>query len=394
MAENTPNHYSYKFKFAIDSLPAEQKDRISGKLSVLGIIFGLAFVALAVFEAVSYFYFGTDSIDTMDLSTSFSANEILLQRYVFDAIILVLGLIIVVVSIISLKRHKVIFFDGENIKMTYYSPFKQPKTEIEALYNYLGVLLRVEYFQLGLMSRNRYIIELYHPEKNKRVPLYLTTSSRNVRKMWEYYAEKLKLPALFMTDHGLISRHHSELNKTLGDMAAKWHLNSLYREDNSMPSSVKCKVMPHKVVVKERRLFFDIYSILALFGVLILGALMGYAIYNYPVIVPYVGAGGFAAFMFLCGAIALFSIIVLFSKDVLIITDEEIVLGHNILFLRRNAEYVKKDEIAAVDIGHNPTTDRFYLSVIADNQSLIFGKNMPVNDLRWVRGFIIKQITK
>ena len=52
------------------------------------------------------------------------------------------------------------------------------------------------------------------------------------------------------------------------------------------------------------------------------------------------------------------------------------------------------DEIAAVDVGHNPTTERYYLSIIADNQSLIFGKNMPVNDLRWVRGFVIKQIAK
>lgn len=394
MADKMPNHYSYKFKFDIDQLPAQQKDRTSGRLSILGLIFGMAFIALAVFEIIAYLYLDTDETYTFDVPTRFSAQDILMQRYAFDALALILGIIIVAVAIISFWRHKVVFFDGENIKMTYYSLFNKPHTETETLHNYLGVLLRVEYYQLGLMSRNRYIIELYHPEKNKRVPLYLATSSRNVRQMWEYYSAKLKLPALFMTDHGLISRHHSELNKSLSDMAAKWHLKSLYREDETTPTTIKCKLMPHRAIVKERRLFFDIYSILALFGILILGALMGYAGFNYQYLTPYISTGGLLALMITGGVIILASLIVLFSKDVLIITDQGILLGHNILFLRRNAEYVKKDEIAAVDVGHNPTTERYYLSIIADRQSLIFGKNMPVNDLRWVRGFVIKQIAK
>ncbi len=394
MADSKPNHYSYKFKFDMEKLPAEQKDRVSRKLSVLGLIFGLAFIALAVFEIISYFYSEPNEIYEFDMPTRFSTQDILMQRYIFDTIALVLGIIIVAISIFTYWRRKVIYFDGENIKMTYLSLFKQPHTEIEALHNYLGVLLRVEYYQLGLMSRNRYIIELYHPEKEKRVPLYLTTSSRNVRQMWEYYSAKLKLPALFMTDHGLISRHHSELNKTLNDMAAKWHLKSLYRENEKTPATVKCKIEPHRAIVKERRWFFDVYSILALLGILILGTLIVYGGLNYQYILPYIGLWGLVALMTLGGIIVLFSTVILFSKDVLIITDEGILLGHNILFLRRNAEYVKKDEIAAVDIGHNPTTERYYLSIIADNQSLIFGKNMPVSDLRWVRGFVIKQIAK
>ena len=394
MADKSLRHYSYKFKFDIEHLPVEQRDRVSGKLSVLGLIFGLGFIALAVFEAFSFLYGGTNEVYTFDLPTKFSANEILLQRYVFDTILLFLGLVIVAVSVFSFLRHKVIFFDGENIKLTYYSPFKQPKTEIEALYNYLGVLLRVEYFQLGLMSRNRYIIELYHPEKNKRVPLYISTNSHNVRHMWEYYSAKLKLPALFMTDHGLISRHHSELSKTLNDMATKWHLKTLYRENEKMPASVKCKILPHKAIIKERRLFFDVYSILALLGIFVLGFLVIYAGLNYQYIMPYLGLSGLLSFMVLCSGVVLLSIVVLLSKDVLVITEDGILLGHNILFLRRDGGFVLKNEIAAVDVGHNPTTERYYLSIIADNQSLIFGKNMPVNDLRWVRGFVIKQIAK
>ena len=317
---------------------------------------GFIFIALAGFEAFVLFYYGTDDIYKFNLPTKLSVNDILMQRYIFDTIALVLGIIIVAVCIFALRRRKIIFFDGENIKITYQTPFCTPKSVTEALYNYLGVLLRVEYYQLGLISRNRYIIELYHPQKNKRVPLYISTNSRDVRRNWEYYAAKLRLPALFMTDHGLISRHHSELNKTLKDMATKWHLKSLYRDNTRVPSTLKCKKTNEKTIIKERRLFFDIYTILALFGVIILGALSIYASANYAYILPFIGLGGMTALMLVCCTIILISLIVIFSKDVLIITDDGILLGHNVLFLRRDAEFVAKNRIAAVDIGHNPTT--------------------------------------
>ena len=251
MTEKTPNHYSYKFKFDIEKLPAVQKDKISARLAVWGFVFGMAFIALAAFEAFSFFYYGTDDIYQFKLPTKMSVNDILLQRCIFDAIALLLGVLIVAISIFAYRRHKTIYFDGENIKITYKTPFRKPKVETEMLYNYLGVLLRVEYYQLGLISRNRYIIELYHPQKSKRVPLYISTSNRNVRRNWEYYAAKLKMPALFMTDHGLISRHHSELNKTLKEMADKWHLRSLFRDNENVPAVVKCKKRPIRRLLKS-----------------------------------------------------------------------------------------------------------------------------------------------
>lgn len=394
MLNQTANHYSYKFRFNIDKLPATSRDRVSGKLIFFGVIFGLAFIALAAFEAFSYFYYGTEQVYTFDLPTRFSPEDILLQRYIFDGILLFLGILIVMLSVYAFFQRKIICYDGENISITHKSIFSEPKTETEPLYNYLGVLLRVEYYQLGLISRNRYIIELYHPEKKKRIPLYISTSNRNVRQAWEYYSAKLKMPALFMTDHGLISRHHSELNKTLRDMVGKWHLKSLYYEDNNVPSEIKCRKKDDRTIIKERQLFFDVYSLLAMLGIVILSSLAISAVINYELVLTYIGLGTFTAAIIFCLIVILLSVISLFSKDVLIINDDRILLGHNILFLRRDSEYVQKDQIAAVDIGHNPTTDRYYLSIISNDRSLIFGKNMPVEVLRWVRGFVIKEIAK
>ena len=394
MSSMTPNHYSYNFKFNIDKLPAVQKDRVSAKLALTGIVVGLMFLALAAFEAFSFFYYGTPEEFDFDLPNKMSVNDIMVQRCIFDSILLVIGLVVVAISILALKRYKTIFFDGENVQITYKPMFGEAHTVSEALYNYLGVLLRVEYFQLGLISRNRYIIELYHKDKNKRVPLYMSTSGYGVRTMWESYAAKLKMPALFMTDHGLISRHHTELNKTLGEMTKKWHLKTLYRENESVPTAVKCRVKENKIIIKERRLFFDIYTILALFGVVVLGALMLYAGWNATYITPYIGWGGLIGAMAVASVIVVFSLLVIFSKDVLIITPEGIMLGHNVLFIRTDSELLPKDKIEAVDIGHNPTTERYYLSIISDERSLIFGKNMPVDDLRWVRGFVIREIAQ
>jgi hypothetical protein len=48
----------------------------------------------------------------------------------------------------------------------------------------------------------------------------------------------------------------------------------------------------------------------------------------------------------------------------------------------------------ALDIGHNPVTDRYYLSIISHDNNIVFGKNMPIEDLRWIRGCVIREIVK
>ena len=394
MDYNTPDHYSYKFKFDINNLPAQQKDKLPNKLSICGIIFGSMFALLGGYELIAYLFNFSDESYNFSSPTRLSANEIFIQRYTFDTFILFFGIIIVSISIMALLRYKKIYFDGTNVEIEHKPLFGEVQKESEKLKNYIGVLLKVEYYQLGLINRNRYIIELYHKEKSKRIPLYISTKSDKVRATWEYYAEKLKMPALFMTDHGLVSRNHGELTKTLKDMAKRWHLNALYNDEEHAPASIKYSAKGDKIILKERRWFFDVYTVLACAGMFIMGLLFLYATANSMIILPYTGAVWYTIFMCVIGLILLFSIIIVFSKDVLIITSKSVILGHNLSFLRIDAESMDKDKIEAVDIGHNPTTDRYYLSVISHDKSIIFGKNMPIADLRWIRGCVIRKIVK
>lgn len=389
-----PDHYSYKFKFDIEKLPAIYTDKVSAKISICGIFSGLLFVALGLFELISYFMDLSEENYNFSTMSQMSAKEVFWFRYSFDSFILLFGVLIVFLSVSALLRRKTIFFDGDNIRITHKPLFGGEKVETESLYKYLGVLLKVEYYQFGLINRNRYIIELYHKEKNKRVPLYISTSGDNVRQIWEYYSEKLKMPALFMTDHGLVSRNHNELDKTLKVMSKRWQLDAVYDEEKNAPASLKYKVKSDRVILKERRLFFDVYTILSLLGILILGALMVYAGINYQVVLQYIGFGWFVGALVIGILIIIFSLISIFCKDVLIINKHDLILGHNLTFLRMDIEFMPKDEIESIDIGHNPITDRYYLSVISHNKSMIFGKNMPIDDLRWIRGCLIREIVK
>lgn len=389
-----PDHYSYKFKFDIEKLPAIYTDKVSAKISICGIFSGLLFVALGLFELISYFMDLSEENYNFSTMSQVSAKDIFWFRYSFDSFILLFGVLIVFLSVSALLRRKTIFFDGDNIRITHKPLFGGEKVETESLYKYLGVLLKVEYYQFGLINRNRYIIELYHKEKNKRVPLYISTSGDNVRQIWEYYSEKLKMPALFMTDHGLVSRNHNELDKTLKVMSKRWQLDAVYDEEKNAPASLKYKVKSDRVILKEKRLFFDVYTILSLLGILILGALMVYAGINYQVVLQYIGFGWFVGALVIGILIIIFSLISIFCKDVLIINKHDLILGHNLTFLRMDIEFMPKDEIESIDIGHNPITDRYYLSVISHNKSMIFGKNMPIDDLRWIRGCLIREIVK
>lgn len=394
MTYSAPDHYSYDFKFDVERLPATQKDRLPNRLSILGIIFGFLLFALGCLEFASYFFdVSSSSSFDFELPQQDIAENLKYQRLSFDGLICVLGLVVLTISILALYRYKEIFFDGENVKIIHKLPFKKEHTEIEYLYNYLGILLKVEYFQLGLINRNRYIIELYHKDKNKRVPLYMSTSAKDVRKIWEYYSARMHLPALFMTDHGLVSRNQNELKKTLRDMAKKWKTDSLYH-DEPTPKSLCVNNKNGKLIVSENRLFFDVYSFLAMLG--ILGLMIGlfYAIIHFENIVQYIGTIGFSIAMAVASAIIVFALIALFSKDVLTIDSDDIVLAHSVPFVRIDSELLEKDKIQAVDIGYNPTTERYYLTVISPDKTIIFGKNMPIDDLRWIRSFVIRETVK
>ncbi len=388
-----PNHYSSKFKLDIEKIPSKQTDRVSIGIAAWGLFCGLIFIALGAYEIVAYFLEISDEDYDFTLPENISLHQLFIIRYSFDWFILFFGMLVLGLAIRALYRRKVVYFDGSKIKLKHKSLWGKNLLKEDDLYNYSGVLFRVEYYQFGLITRNRYIIELYHKEPEKCVPLYISTNSKNVRTIWEQYAAKLKMPALFLTDHGLVSKHQDELNKTLREMSRRWHLDTQYQEEN-MPSSIKYNARTDKVVLKEKRTFFDVYAILAILFAVLLGSAFVITVANYDILKEFIGNIGVAAILSVCGCLSIGMLIGIFSTDVLIIKENEVILGHNLAMFRADVETLPKDEIESVDIGHNPLTDRYYLSVIAHQGGIVFGKNMPIDDLRRIRGCVIREIVK
>lgn len=389
-----PDHFSYNFKLDTDKTPACQIDKFSVSLAVWGLIGGLLFVALGAYEIIAYLFDFSDQSYDFKLPPEMSLRQLIILRYSFDSLILLLGLIITALSICALLRRKIVYFDGQKVRVTHKTILGKTFVEEDDLYNYTGVLMSVEYYQIGLITRNRYILELYHKDPNKCIPLYISTNGKNIHEIWHHYAETLKMPALFLTDHGMVSKHYTELHKTLQEMAKHWHSDALYRKEENIPKSLKYRTRKGRTIIKEKRSFFDIYGVLIFLFTLLLGAIFIWSLLHYELLNSFVGTIGFAAIISLCGCLFCGLFISLFSKDVLIITDETVVLGHNFAMLRADIESLPKNEIESIDIGHNPISGRYYLSVIAHHGNIIFGKNLPIDDLRWIRGCLLREIVK
>lgn len=82
------------------------------------------------------------------------------------------------------------------------------------------------------MTKNKYIIELYHKNPQKTAPLYISTKGKNIRKIWEYYAQKLNLPAVVLTDEGMVRREVSDLDKSIKEMVEEGKPSTVTMTEN------------------------------------------------------------------------------------------------------------------------------------------------------------------
>ena len=85
----------------------------------------------------------------------------------------------------------------------------------EFLRNYEGVRLRMEFFQFGILNKNKYIVELVHRDPEKTIPLYISTDGTGIYQIWYYYAKRLNMPTVIDTDEGTVKREVPELDKSL-----------------------------------------------------------------------------------------------------------------------------------------------------------------------------------
>ena len=76
---------------------------------------------------------------------------------------------------------------------------------------------------------------------------------------------------------------------------------------------------------------------------------------------------------------------VLYQKDKIVNTHKYF------LFSTKHDELYKKD-IKGVYVTLNPATDRYFVTITSSEKNIIFGKKLPISDLKWVKNFLVEQI--
>lgn len=389
MNRNIPKHFSNNFKLNIDTLPTKESDRLNLYILLPGLLLGSALFCLGLFELINGSNNAQPLFDKL-LQDNRAEYVSFISPWFFDCVFMLLGIGIVISLVLSHLRYKKIFFDGKSVTMVLRPAIGQKQTFRENIENYEGVMLRIEFFQCGFINKNKYIIELYHKNPKKIVPLYISTSEDNIRKIWENYALKLNLPTLIYTDEGMVRRDVADLNKTLKEMCLVWDLKKKFNENSKPSSNIAVTRKPDKTIIKTRKIIWDAYNLIAWFFIFLLvlvGFIVSFSTQNFSTS---------ALISFYCiefiGLIT--AIFVLFRKDKLVIKKDKIVNTYKYMLFSIKHDEIKKDEIESIEVTFNPATERYFVAIISDSKTIVYGKKLPISDLKWVKKFLVNEVVK
>lgn len=377
----TARHFSHFFSLNLDKLPTKNSDRIALRILYPGILFGLLLALLGLFDLTSSYF----PLDDGALELPQVAVDGWFASWFFDGAIFVIGCGIVFKLFSSYLCYRKIFFDGKNITIVDRVLGGKKISYKEKLDNYEGVQLRIEFFQFGFWNRNRYIIELRHKNIHKIAPLYISLNGRNIRSIWKDYAKRLNLPALMFRHGELLKINTEDLDKPLLALAQEGKITSSFDINLPLPKDIVLVRKRDKKILKVRHILWDAYNFILFSFLLVLwGSLLW---------------GGLTQFInltsFLIMAVLLSWLSLLhFRRDKIALKKNKIVIVHKFPFLNfKNDELLKKD-IEAIDVVQNPATGRYFLSIFSNSKMVIFGKKLSLEDLNWVRAFLIHDIIR
>ena len=258
MKQNFPKHLSYNYKLNLEKLPSKASDRLSLRIVIPAIVCGLIMTLLGIFELNNFLYTGVETA----YKAGKNIHQPLIGHLVADYSFIILGLGIIAGTIIAHIRYKKIYFNGRIFDVDFKGIFGEVEMFTENLRNYRGVRMRVEFCQFGILTKNKYIIELEHIDPDKTIPLYISTNSSGVYDIWHYYAKRLDRPTIMDTDEGLKVVDSWDLNKNLKDYLISTKQAEVYNVIPQMPKVFKYIQRNNKTVLVSKKSFWDILSLI------------------------------------------------------------------------------------------------------------------------------------
>ena len=375
----TVNYFSHKMALNLEKCPTKESDRMPAYVMYVGVVCAIILIMLGGYDL----YAGGQPVSGTLPDLEPSNYHSWMPAWLFDAVVILVGIGMAVKFVGGYLQYRKIIWDGKNFCITNRRPDGKKIITKEPVSKYSGVLLRIEFFQLGFLTRNRYIIEAWHKSENKCVPLYISMSAKNIRKQWKYYAKKLNLPALLFTNEGIVTRSTDDLDKSIITLNNEGKVTSGYDFNQPLPKSIILVRKSNKKVLKSAKIFWDAYNLI-MWAALI--ALLGGAIALWYAKIC-TGA-------IICGAAVVIGALLLCRKDKIVIKKYKFVIVHKFPLKSRKKAEVNKLEVEDIEVMQNPATGRFYLAIYSNNKSLIFGKKMPPEDLLWVKDYLIYDLIK
>lgn len=389
-----PLYYSNDLTLHLNNEQGYCTDKTNILSSLPSICVGILLIILGIFEWLDLLKVSNDVSNTVNSDTQSVIHSYtpLFSVYFFDFCFILLGTLITLSNILTFFQYNKYLFKKGTITIIHRRLFSGKKIINENIENYKAVRFRIEFTQLGLATKNRYVIELYNKNTDKIIPLYISTNNANVHRKWKEFVKLFKLPAIICTDEGMKIIE----NKNLGKSIISLHKNNIIKDKfdtyERLPKSLVFVRKKDKIVIKVKKIIWDAYSIFLCAGGVIASIVLVSTICIY-LLTP----------AMVCGlkwlSILLFFIILLvfqllFRKDKLVIKRKKIIHVHKyMLFSTKHSQVMKKD-IEAVEVIENPVTENWILSIISNDSNIAFGPKIKPADLHWLKRFLIHEIIK
>lgn len=385
------DHYGHSFELNLNKVRISATDRLSRFLLFISFVFGIMFAILG-----SYFLNITKITDKTDLEGILSKSNIRTHMFVspevFGSGLIILGVAMVLTCIFFIARYKVVTIENGNVIVRDHPFIGKPHSFSEPIANYTGVRLRLKFCQYDLFSRNKFIIELYHKDADKLVPLYISTNPKNIRTIWKKYALHFNLPPIHISDKGMVSQAMRDLERPYMDVVKDWHLPKNFLVDKTHSPDFICKKKGDKKMLKMSHPIYDLYSTLNITVIILFGLLLIYALCSYKALIQILPFGLIASFYVFLSVCIIYAYLTLIARDIVLISDQKLIIFKKILGFTFPSATIDFASLKGLDIFFTPTTGRYCLNVVTEQKVVkIFNKLSP-NDLRWIKCFIISEI--